>query len=283
MLTEIPWIGKILGSVATVILFYLLGVVSRRLVGKVITDNVQRYRAQKRMSIIIALATIVVIATIWAETLGSLTTMIGLLSAGIALALKDPISSVVGWFHINGSKLFRIGDRIEIGGTKGDVIDISMLTTSLIEIENWVDGEQSTGRIVIIPNNRVFVHNLFNYTTAFPYIWTELKFTITFESNWKKAADIFEQVLNETVGELPREVERSLREAQGRFLIHYRNFDPIVYIKIVGSGVQLIGRFLIDVRRRRMAESSVFAKVLAKIDEQPDVNLAYTTYRIVNK
>ena len=166
--------GKIVVSLAVVVVFYLLEVVARRLIKKTIHDSVQRYKAIKRTSLLVGLSALLVVGTIWAEALGSITTMLGLLSAGIALALKDPLSSLVGWFYINGSRLYTIGDRIEIGDVVGDVIDISMLTTSLIEIGNWVDGEQSTGRLVKIPNNWVFTKGTYNYTQAFPYIWTEI-------------------------------------------------------------------------------------------------------------
>ncbi|MCD6595511.1 mechanosensitive ion channel family protein [bacterium] len=281
MFPEFPWFSKILGSLLTIILFYLFALLSRRLSRKFISDNIQRYRANKRISFIMFVSAIIFIALIWAESIGSITTMLGLLSAGIALALKDPISSIVGWFDITGAKLYSVGDRIEIWHTKGDVIDISLMTTSLIEIGNWVDGEQSTGRIVRFPNNWVFTHDLYNYTQAFPYIWTEVNFTITFESDWRKASEIFTDVLKEIVGDLPREVERAVRQAQEKFLIHYRNFDPIVYFKIEDSGIKLVGRFLIDVRRRRTAESNVFTNILKRIDTEKKIILAYTTYRII--
>ena len=281
MFSEFPWLGKVLSSILVIILFYLFAIISRRLARKFIKEDIQRYKANKRISLIMIISALIFIAIIWAASFSSITTMLGLLSAGIALALKDPISSVVGWFDITGAKLYSVGDRIEINNVKGDVIDISMMTTSLIEIGNWVDGEQSTGRIVRFPNNWVFNHDLYNYTQAFPYIWTEVSITITFESDWIKASEIFTDVLKEIVGDLPREVERAVRDAQENFLIHYRNFDPIVYVKIEDSGIELIGRFLIDVRRRRTAESKVFSKLLEEIDKEKNINLAYTTYRVV--
>ena len=278
--TEIA--NKILSSIIVVVAFYLLGTFSKKIISRTVHNSIQRYRATKRVSLLIGVSALLVIGMIWAEALGSIITMLGLLSAGIALALKDPISSIVGWFHINSAKLYSVGDRIEIGGVKGDVIDISMLTTSMIEIGNWVDGEQSTGRLVKVPNNWVFTKETFNYTQAFPYVWTELAITITFESDYKKAVEIYHQVLKKVVGNSPREVEQAIRRAQEKFLIHYRNFDPIVYIKIADSGVNLVGRFLVNVRQRRSMESKVFDLLLNEINATPEVELAYTTYRIVN-
>jgi len=278
--SEYPWIGKIFSSLLAIVFFYFLGLLARRASARFVSDHTQRYKTNKRISLILIISAIIFIAMIWAESIGSLTTMLGLLSAGIALALKDPISSLVGWFFITGSKTFTVGDRIEVGQTKGDVIDISMLTTSLIEIGNWVNGEQSTGRIVKIPNNWIFTHGVFNYSEAFPYIWTEVCFTITFESDWRRASKIMTEVLKESIGDLPREVERSVRKAQEKFLIHYRNFDPIIYVNVIDSGVQLVGRFLTEVRRRRTRESKIFESVLEHFNTEQDITLAYNTYRI---
>ncbi len=278
---QLPWLGKLLGSLLAVLVVYILSVLARRMTKRFISEPSARYATNKRIFYISLVSAIVVVALIWAESLGSLTTMLGLLSAGLALALKDPISSLVGWFYITGSRLYHLGDRIEVGGIKGDIVDISMLTTTLVEVGNWVDGEQSTGRLVKIPNYWVFTHGVFNYTQAFPYVWTELSFVVTFESNWQKAAQILERAMTEVVGDLPQRVEHSLKQAQDQLFIHYRNFTPIVYVSVVGSGVKLTGRFLVETRQRRGREAEVTQKVLKRFDEEDDIALAYTTYRIV--
>ena len=113
-----------------------------------------------------------------------------MIGAGIALALQDVILSVAGWFLIIVRRPFQVGDRIELGGVKGDVIDIRLLQTSLLEIGNWVDADQSTGRIVHCPHSLVFKEPLFNYTKGFEFIWNEIKIPLTFESNWKKGKEI---------------------------------------------------------------------------------------------
>lgn len=278
---QFPWMGKILGSLLAILVTYLIVVLVRRLIRKVVHEPAARYPLNKRISYISFVIAIVVIAMIWAESLGSLTTMLGLLSAGLALALKDSISSLVGWFYISGSKIYQLGDRIQIGELKGDVVDISMMTTTVVEIGNWVIGEQSTGRIVRIPNNWVFVREVFNYTEAFPFIWTEVAFLITFESDWKKAAEIMQEAMTEVVGDLPKQVETSMEKAKEYLLIHYRKYTPIVYIRVIDSGVQLIGRFLTQVRKRRGLESELTKKILDEFDSEKNISLAYTTYRIV--
>ncbi len=281
MLVAYPWLGKVLESILAVLIIYSLAVLLRRIIRRTVSDPSARYLVNKRIFYISLIVVVVIIAMIWAESLGSLTTMIGLLSAGLALALKDPISSLVGWFYISGSKIYQLGDRIEVDGMKGDVVDISMANTTLVEIGNWVLGEQSTGRLVKFPNFWVFTKGVYNYTRAFPFIWTELAFIVTFESDWKKAADIFQNTMNEVIGDLPEKMKLSLVRAQEQLLIHYKKYTPIVYIRVVDSGVQVVGRFLVKVRNRRGKESELTKKVLEKFDVEKDISLAYTTYRIV--
>ena len=281
MIYEYPWISKILESILAILVIYLLAIFLRRIIRKTVTDPAAKYLVNKKIFYISLVVVVVIIAMIWAESLGSLTTMIGLLSAGLALALKDPISSLVGWFYISGSKIYQLGDRIEINGMKGDVVDISMANTTLVEIGNWVYGEQSTGRLVKFPNYWVFTKGVYNYTTAFPYVWAELAFVVTFESDWKKAVEIFQDVMNEVIGDLPDRMKSSLAHAQEKLLIHYKKYTPIVYLQLVDSGVRIVGRFPVMVRNRRGKESELTQKVLEKFEEEKNISLAYTTYRIV--
>ncbi len=146
---------------------YAVYLVAKWAIDKFYADANERYIIKKRSSLYLFVLIIMAALSLWAESFRSLFTMVGLLSAGLTLALKDPLSSIVAWFVITGGKIYNIGDRIELAGTKGDVIDISLLTTTLIEVENWVGGEQSTGRLTRVPNNWVFGHSVFNYTKAF--------------------------------------------------------------------------------------------------------------------
>ncbi len=281
MSNQFPWLNKLLGSVLAILVMYFVVLLVRRIVKKTIADPTARYRTNKRVFYTSVFVTVIIIAMIWAESIGSITTMLGLLSAGLALALKDPISSLVGWMFITGAKLYQLGDRIEMNEIKGDVIDISIMTTTIVEIGNWVMGEQSTGRIVRFPNNWIFSQGIFNYTQAFPFVWTEVAFVVTFESNWRKASEILTQAMNEVVGDLPQKMEASMEKAKDYFLIHYRKYTPIVYINIVDSGVKLVGRFLVQVRSRRGKESELTKVVLEKFDAEEDISLAYTTFRVV--
>jgi small-conductance mechanosensitive channel len=155
------------------------------------TEDVRiRYIWQKTSIYLISIIIFILLGMLWFKGFGDIGTFLGLLSAGLAIALKDPLINIVGWFFIIIRKPFTLRDRIQIGQHAGDVIDIRIFQFTLMEIGNWVDADQSTGRVIHIPNGIVFTEVTANYNKGFEYIWNEIPVLITFESNWRKAKDI---------------------------------------------------------------------------------------------
>lgn len=140
----------------------------------------------------------IVIIELWSGSFVSFSTYFGLLSAGLAIALKDLVINIAAWGFIPARWPFEVGDRIEIGQISGDVIDQRIFQFTLMEIGNWVKGDQSTGRIIHIPNQQVFTMPLANYNKGFQYIWNELNIVVTFESNWEKAKKLLMKLLLST-------------------------------------------------------------------------------------
>lgn len=175
---------KIIESLILIII--VIGVqrlIKRFLISK-IEDIRVRYQWQKISLYFSVFIIIVFLINIWLNIFGSVATFLGLISAGIAIALKDPLVNMVAWFFILIRQPFKVGDRIQIGDNSGDVIDIRLFQFSLNEIGNWVDADQSTGRIIHIPNGFVFTEPQANYTAGFQYIWSEIPVLVTFESDW---------------------------------------------------------------------------------------------------
>jgi len=206
-------------------------------------------------------------------------TFLGLLSAGIAIALKDPLVNMVSWAFILIRQPFKVGDRIQIGKVAGDVIDIRLFQFSIMEIGNWVDADQSTGRIVHIPNGIVFTEPQANYTAGFQYIWNEIPVLVTFESDWKKAKSILTDVVNQHGVLLSNEAERQIKEAAKQFLIFYSKLTPIVYTSVKDSGVMLTLRYMCDPRKRRTIEEEIWEDILNRFSKYDDIDLAYPTQR----
>ena len=222
------------------------------------------------------------IGSVWAEFIGNLSTIIGLFGAGVAIALKDIFTGILGWLYLVIAKPLSLGDRIELDGIKGDVVDISMLQVSVLEIGNWTGGEQSTGRVVFLPTSMILTKKTINYTKTFPFIWDEISFLITFESNWRRAAKILEDILNEHQEKITAEAKKAFHKAEQMLGAKYSVLTPTVYFKVTDSGVQLWGRFLVEARKRRSVESELSDRILEAFGREKDINFAYTTYRIVN-
>ncbi len=206
--------------------------------------------------------------------------VLGITSAGIALALQEAVLSIAGWLFILIKKPYALGDRIEINGVKGDVIDIRTFQTTLLEVGNWVGAEQSTGRIVHIPNSFVFKYPCYNYTRGFEFIWNELSVVITFDSDWERAKEILLELGNRWAQDRESIVAEKVRRMADNYMIHFNKFTPIVYVSIVDSGVKLTLRYMIEAKQRRSTTSHIFEDFLRAIEEEPRVNLAYTTYTV---
>lgn len=264
--------------------FFILGLlVLRRLflrfvVGR-LADPRARYWWSKTSAYTAFALGVVVVLQIWFEALRSFGTFLGLLSAGLAIALKDPVANLGGWLFILWRRPFDVGDRIQVGPHAGDVIDLALFQFTILEVGNWVDAEQSTGRIIHVPNQKVFTEPLANYTAQFEYIWNEVAVQVTFESNWREAKAILARVADREVAQFTDEAERSMQEAAKKFLIHYRKITPIVYTSVKASGVVLTLRYLCKARHRRGTAQGIWEGVLEEFALRPDIDFAYPTTR----
>jgi small-conductance mechanosensitive channel len=252
----------------------LLAVVYRRT-----TDAWTRYRWRKTLTYLFVALGIVLLWQTWFRGFEAIATFLGLLSAGLAIALKDPVANIAGWGFIMWRRPFEVGDRIQIGGHAGDVIDVRLFQFTLNEIGNWVNADQSTGRIVHIPNGRVFTDPVANYDKGFPFIWHEIPVVVTFESDWKRAKAILERVAATHAEHLTADAEKHLLEASREYLISYTKLAPIVYTSVVDVGVRLTIRYLIQPRKRRGSEQAIWQDILDEFGRSPQIDFAYPTLR----
>jgi small-conductance mechanosensitive channel len=240
-----------------------------------------RYRWRKTISYLSLLIGLVLVGRIWVERVGSLATFLGLVAAGLAIALKDLVANLAGWAFIVWSRPFDIGDRVQVGSHAGDVIDLHLFQFTLNEIGNWVDAEQSTGRIIHVPNGKVLSEPIANYDKGFRYIWSEIPVTVTFESDWKKAKGILEAIAVRHAEQLTEQVEKELLEASRRYLIAYTKLTPIVYVRVAEHGIRLTLRYLIRSRFRRGSENAIWQDVLDAFAAEQGIDFAYPTTRQV--
>ena len=276
---------KVIGTAAAVILVYLCMFIAFRIVSRKIEDVNRRHRARRAALYIATGVVLVLLALIWFGQLGegNLPVLISVTAAGLVIALGDTILSVAGWLFILVRRPYSVGDRIKIGDVIGDVIDIKLFQTTMLEVGGWVSGEQSTFRLVHCPNNALFRQPVWNYTSGFPFIWDELGVVITFESDWRKARQIMLDHVTEGGRKVQQLAESGLMELAKKYAIKYSTLTPAVYVTIADNGVKLTLRYLTDARGRRTTQDELSRGILQDFEEHEDIKFAYPTYRIVTE
>lgn len=273
---------KYLHVAAIIIGIWLIKRITLHILNKNIKDMKIKYRWRKIINYISVVLGILLIAQLWFKGIESIVTFLGLISAGIAIALKDIWSSIAGWLFIIIRQPFTVGDRIEIQNMKGDVIDVGVFHFTILEIENWVKAEQSTGRMINIPNGLVLSNPVANYSSTFEFIWNEIEIVLTFESNWEKAKEILTTIINDYVEDKLEEARKEMSKASEEYLIYSSKLTPIIYTDVVDIGVRLSIRYFSRPKERRNSGQYIWETVLREFAKRDDIDFAYPTYRYYN-
>jgi small-conductance mechanosensitive channel len=252
-----------------------------KLVRKQVEDPTTYYRWRKGSQYVAVAIASALIASIWFQGTKDLATYLGLLSAGIAVALKDPLANLAGWAFIMWQNPFSVGDRIEIQQVRGDIIDLRFFAFTMLEVGNWVHGEQSTGRIVHVPNAHVFGHTLYNYTQEFQFIWDELLITVTFESDWERARALLVDIASKRAELIVPIAKEELDRTSQKTLIQFQNLSPIVYVTGEPNGITLALRYIVRTRQRRMEQQALWEALLTALRDEPGIRLAYPASNVM--
>lgn len=276
---------RILQIIATVVVaVVLIGLrwAVLRIATRQMADTATVYRVRKSATYSTTLLFAVAVARIWSGAFGDIGTFLGLLSAGIAIAIADVFLNLAGWLYIVTRHPFRVGDRIEVGSHAGDVVDIRVFRFTMLEIKNWVGGDQPTGRLVHVPNGTLFRESMANYTETFNHIWHEIPITVTFESDRHLAERLILEVLaqHQTADEAAH-TQADFTAAANRYVIPAADFTPTVYVDAIDHGVQLTARLVIHPRERRRIHDQIWREVLDKFGAEDTVNFAYPTFRAI--
>lgn len=273
------WQIRLVVTLAVILGVVIIRVLVLRLVRRRVEDTEVWYNTQKASSYAGTFIVVIVVALVWLQV-SNIGAWIGVVSAGIAIALSDVLRNFAGWSYILLRRPFKIGDRVEIDGQTGDVVDFRAQRFSMLEIKGWVDADQATGRIIQIPNGLLFSKPLANYTQGFPFIWHEVPMLVTFESDWKRAEALMKEVLEEHAPSMASdEARQAIRDAATEYRIRFTHFTPTTYVAVRESGVIITGRLIIPVRSRRHVDTTVWRSLLEKIGSDPSVELAYPTVR----
>ncbi len=299
----IKWVGinpengqKLLLSIVFIAIVILLGKLARWASQKVI-DRSDRAGVQaafwtrQGIGLLVAVVLILGLLSIWFNDPTRLSTAFGLVTAGLAFALQQVVTSLAGYFVILRGATFTVGDRISMGGVRGDVLQLGFIQTTIMEMGQppsvqgadpamWVKSRQFTGRIVTVSNSKIFSEPVFNYTREFPFIWEEMTLPISYKDDRKKV----ERILLEAAtrhGEDPNSVAADAKaELQRRFAIEQMDLEPRVFFRITDNWLELTVRFIVGTHRIRGAKDEMSRFIVDELDAA-GIDIASATYDIV--
>ncbi len=278
-----PTIGKWIAAAAAVLVIVAASQFVQRAVARRVSGATTRYRARKAVALTGYLCALIAVASIFSDRLGGLTVAFGVAGAGIAFALQEVIASAAGWVAISFGNFYSPGDRVQLGGIKGDVIDIGILRTTLMEVGQWVDGDLYNGRIVRVANSFIFKEPVFNYSADFPFLWDEIKVPVRYGSDWKLARKALTEVTEEICGEYARESRASWNEAVRRYALEDAKVEPMITLVANDNWLELTARYITNYRTRRTVKDQLFTRFLEEVDKSEGrVRLASMTVEIVN-
>ncbi len=285
---------KLLLTLAFLVLLWLL-----RRVANAVVRELLRGRYNKRVwfwtgqgiNLVTAVLFILGLLAIWFDNPNRLATAVGLVTAGVAFALQKLITAWAGYFVILRSQIFSVGDRIKMGGVRGDVIELGFIHTTIMEMGQppsiqdaptpvWVKSRQYTGRIVTVTNDKVFEEPVYNYTRDFPYLWEEISIPISYTTDRDRAEQILLECADrhtENINEMSQETLQIMRD---RYFLHRTDLTPKVYYRITNNWLELTVRFVVRDRGIRDLKDAVTRDILKAFDEA-GIGIATTAYNIV--
>jgi len=277
-----PTARKIFIALVGIVIINILSRILKRYLSHHIKDTNIRYRMRKIVSFIGYLIVILFISTVFRERLRDIHIAIGIAGAGIAFSLQEIIVSIAGWVAISFGHFYKPGDRVQLGGIQGDVIDIGILRTTLMECGEWVKADQYNGRIVRIANSFIFKEPVFNYSSDFPFLWDEITVPVKYGSDHHLAREILYRILNEIVGDYVIYAKNAWRDIVKKYLIEAESVDPMVTLIVTDNWMEFTLRYVVDYKKRRSIKDKLFTRILEEFEKTNGrIVIASTTFQLV--
>lgn len=237
-----------------------------------------------------ALILILGIASVWFDDPSRLATALGLVTAGLAFALQRVVTAIAGYFVILRGRTFNVGDRITMGGVRGDVIALDFTQTTLMEMGQppsvqaadpamWVKSREYTGRIVTITNSKIFEEPIYNYTKEFPYIWEEMSIPISYSSDRVVAEKIILAAAEKYTVDIAQISNEALLEMQRRYFVSSAEMKPKVYCRLTDNWVELTVRFIVRDRGIRDIKDKISREIINGLDKA-NIGIASATFEV---
>lgn len=277
------WLKRLLIIIAmTVVVFFILKLVKATL-RKRIPDVDKQYKIRKTTNLFGYLLVFIIILIVYRSKLGNVTVALGVAGAGIAFALQEVIVSFAGWLNIMLSNQITVGQRVKIGEISGDIIDIGVLKTTIMEIGGWVDGDLYNGRITSISNNFVFSTPIQNYSSDYPFLWDEIQVPLRLESDQQSARALFTKIGSEVCGDFANRSVPIWNQMKGKYLIEKAGVEPMIFMKFDQNWMTFTLRYVVDFRKRRSTKDILFSRIIDEIKKHDDIiMIATSTLEVTN-
>lgn len=276
-----PTVGKIVSVFVIAIIIISLSKLIQKNISKVVKDNSSKYRVRKFVNFFGFILILLAASIIYSDKLGGLTVAFGVAGAGIAFALQEIIVSIAGWIAITFGRYYKVGDRILLGGVKGDVIDISVMRTTLMECGEWINGDLYNGRVVRISNSFLFKDPVYNYSGDFPFLWDEIVVPIKHGSDVNEVKEIFGNIANEIVGDYSKDAGIAWSELVNKYMVENAQVNPLITITFNENWINFTLRYVVDYKFRRGTKDQLFSKIQEASKTMPDkIKIAYSTLEI---
>lgn len=247
---------------------FILRIILRR-----IEQHGSRIRWRRNSAYLTFFLLVFMLFPLWLPSLRTVTAFLGLFGAGVILVLKEVIVNLAGWFFIIFRRPFEIGNRISIGQQNGDVLDIRLMETSLIEVSTREHGGQSTGRVIHVPNSFFFTQAFANASKEFAFTWNEIDIPVTADSDWKRAVALVEKAAAKIVDPISEKDSR-IRRAEHEYAIRYTRITPKVYVEFKNGCIHLTLRHLVEPRTHRQIQDAFWRHLLAVLGKERRIKLA---------
>ncbi len=272
-----------------VALRFLLHWISRLVLGE--KTGRARFWVNQAIRIFLAVLLIVGLVSTWFNDPSRLASAAGFVTAGLAIASQRLITAISGYFIVLRGKTFNVGDRIVMGGVRGDVIALDFMQTTIMEMGEppgeqsdspsmWVAARQYTGRIVTITNDKVFDEPVYNYTREFPYIWEEMHVPIPYTADRAAAEKILLDVAKRHTANFSDLGQEALQELERHYSVKLEELEPKVFLRLTDNWVEMAVRFLAPGHGVRKLKDSMSRDILDALN-QAKIGIASGTYEVV--
>lgn len=261
----------------------ILAWLARKAVNRTISDNALRYKARKAIRFAGYILVIILAVASFAGQMQYVTVALGLITAGIAFALQSVIQSMAGWVAILSGSIYKPGDRIEINGVKGDVIDIGITKTTLMEIGEWVQSDNYSGRIVKLSNAFVFKGPVCNYSTDFPFVWDEITLPVKYGSDIRLANELILGAARHELAAYAEYAKNHWKRMLRIYLIEDAHVEPTLTMQLTDNWIAFNLRYVVDYKKRRSTKHQLYSEIQqAIVKSGGKVELASATFELVD-